>query len=70
MKIFKSIIPILLSMIIAVNLTSCFLITTKDAKRHDNGKHKGWYKDSHKSKKIIIVTPNGKGHGKGHGKHK
>lgn len=59
-------------MIIAINLTSCFLVNTKDANRHDNGKHKGWYKEPHNSKKIIIVTPNGKGksHGKGHGKHK
>ncbi len=64
MKILKSLIPILLSMIIAINLTYCFLITNKDAKRHDNGKHKGWHKEPHKSKKIIIITPNGKGHGK------
>lgn len=57
-------------MIIMLNLTSCFLITTKGANRHDNGKHKGWYKTPNKSNDVIIVKPNGNGHDKkGHGKH-
>ncbi len=62
MKILKAIIPILLSLVIILNLTSCFLVV-----RQDNGKHKGWYKNPHNPhnpSKVTIIKP-----GNGHGKH-
>jgi hypothetical protein len=76
MKKLKVFIPIILSMIIMLNLTSCFLILND---KKDNGQHRGWYKNQnnpHNPNKVIIIKQgngngNGNGHGNGHnnGKH-
>ena len=65
MKAIKTIIPIVISLIIILNLSSCFLIV-----RRDNGKHSGWYKNpnnKHYPNNIIIIKP---GKGKGNGNQK
>jgi hypothetical protein len=59
MKKLKMIIPILLSMILVINLTSCFLIVNE---KKDNGQHKGWYKNTNNPHNILTTK---KGHGNG-----
>ena len=66
MKAIKILLPLVLSMIIVLNLTSCFLVLRKD-----NGNHKGWYKNpGNNSVKKTLIFKNGNGNGNGHNKGK
>ena len=66
MKAIKIILPLVLSMIIVLNLSSCFLVLND---KKDNGHHKGWYKNPN-NPHHPNTNKNGNGHGNGHGKHK
>jgi hypothetical protein len=42
MKTFRTVVALGLCTMLLTTATSCIVLT-----RHDNGKHKGWYKNSH-----------------------
>lgn len=47
MKVFKNITAITLLCLVLFSANSCVILTPS---RHDNGKHKGWYKNKNHSK--------------------
>ncbi|MCE3294531.1 MAG: hypothetical protein K0R65_245 [Crocinitomicaceae bacterium] len=66
MKLFKKIAVISLSLLLILSFTSCVAghrHHTTHVVKHDNGKHKGWYKGKGNTKSH--PGNNGKGHGKG-----
>lgn len=53
-------------LIISLLFSSCVMITTKK----DNGKHKGWYKNSNNPHNPAHENSGNNGNGKGKGKNK
>lgn len=49
MKVFSKIIVAAMLFVFLFSATSCMVLSPK--RQHDNGKHKGWYKNKHKNKK-------------------
>jgi hypothetical protein len=59
MKIVRTITTLALCMMLIVGVTSCLVVSTQ----HDNGKHKGWNKNSNNPHHPNSTNP-GKGKGK------
>lgn len=53
---------------LALGTSSCLVLTPKD--HHDNGKHKGWYKNKSNTPIIIIKSDNHDNKSKGKSKNK
>lgn len=63
----KTILKISLIFSLIVSLNSCFVVhETGGQRKHDQGKHKGWYKKPHKKNQVVIINSEGN---KGHDKH-
>ena len=50
MKVFFKIVMFVTLLLFLFSATSCVVLSP--ARNHDNGKHKGWYKNSHKKSSI------------------
>ena len=60
MRIARTITLLLLCFVLLFSVTSCATFV-----HHDNGKHKGWYKNTHNPHNPNTTNP-GKAKGKGH----
>lgn len=58
--------------LIAFAMSSCVVHHHHKTARHDNGKHKGWYKGKGNQRKgtTVIIVPDNNGKGNGNNKNK
>ena len=67
MKIFKSLIALLIFSVVLTGFSSCLVLHTTES--GNNGKHKGWYKNSNNPHNPNTTNPgNGNSKGNKHGK--
>ncbi|MBC7695184.1 MAG: hypothetical protein H7141_07035 [Burkholderiales bacterium] len=69
MKTFKSLIALILFSVVFTSFSSCLVVRTTEG---NNGRHRGWYKNSNNPHNPNTTNPgngnNGNGNGHGHGK--